>query len=178
MSRRKTWLALIAGAILVLAGGRMALRYLDWHWTEAARTDVAQLQTLATSACRCTREKGEAAEAACWQDYKAAIANYDVTSMATACAPISTELDCITTAAGEECIVTSYGSGICTSEEAQAAENAYYTALNAEGDFSTLDEAASARANDRANAAFDAILERIKRGETVTASAPSGGCAG
>jgi len=178
MSRRKTWLALIAGAILVLAGGRMALRYLDWHLSDAARTEVAQLQTLATSACRCTREKGEAGEAACWQEYKAAIADYDVSSVATMCAPISTELDCIATAAGEECIVTGYGSGICTEGEAQAVEAAYSAAWNAEGDIDTLDEAARRRANDRANAAFDAIVDRIKRGETVTASAPSGGCAG
>ena len=37
MTRRKTWLALIAVAILVLAAGRMGLRYLDWQASQDAR---------------------------------------------------------------------------------------------------------------------------------------------
>ena len=178
MNRRKKWLLLIAGAIVVLVGGRIGLRSLDWHLSEAARADIAQLQILATSACSCTREKGEASEATCWSEYRAAIADRNVSSVATACFPISTELDCIATHAGDECIVTSYGNGICTEEEAQAVEAAYSAAWNAEGDPVTLDEATRQRANLRANAALEAILDRIKRGETVIASGRSGGCAG
>lgn len=178
MSRRTKWLLLIAGAILALGAGRMALRYLDWQQSDAKRTEVAQLQTLATSACRCTREKGEANKANCWGEYRAAIADLNVSSVATACFPISTELDCITTDAGEECIVTGFGNGVCTQEEARAVEAAYSAAWNAEGDIDTLDEAARSRANERANAALAAILERIRRGEKVAAGGPSGGCAG
>ncbi len=34
---RKQWLALIAGALVLLLAGRMVLRYLDWHASEAQR---------------------------------------------------------------------------------------------------------------------------------------------
>jgi hypothetical protein len=175
---RTKWLALIAGAILVLAGGRMGLRYLDWHLSEAARTEVAQLQTLATSACRCTREQGKTAQTACWQEYNAAIADREVHKSDTMCFPVSTSMDCVSIYGYEECIVTSYGNDICTKEEAQAAEAAYSAAWNAEGDPDNLDEAARQCANLRANAALEAVLNRIKRGEAIVASVSSGGCAG
>ena len=178
VSRRNKWLLMIAGSIIVLAGGRMELRYLDWQLSEAARTEVADLQTLATSACRCTREKGKAAETACWQDYKTAIAGREVYETFTMCYPVSPSLDCMSIYGAEECIVTEYGQGICTKEEAQAVETAYSAAWNAEGDPDTLDEAVRQRANLRANAALEAILDRIKRGETVMASGRSEGCAG
>ncbi len=37
MSRRR-WLVLIAGVLVLLGGGRMVLRYLDWQASEAERT--------------------------------------------------------------------------------------------------------------------------------------------
>ncbi|MBU7581080.1 MAG: hypothetical protein KAF27_11560 [Porphyrobacter sp.] len=178
MTRRK-WLVLIAGVLALLIGGRMGLRYLDWQASQAqraAKVAVPRLQSLATAACICAREKGEAGEAGCWQQYKAAIADFDVSGVATACAPISTELDCITTAGGEECIVTSHGNGLCTAEEAAAADRAWTQALNAEGDISTLDEAARARADKRANAALRDVTERIRRGERITAASGPGSC--
>lgn len=170
---RKTWIALIAGVLVLLTGGRMVLRHLDWQASEAARVapagpDFAKLQALATGACRCTREKGDAASAACWQNYKAAIAGFQVNGMATACEPISTEFDCIVTDAGEKCIVTGYGDGICTPEEADAADIAWTQGLNAEGEFGTLDDAAPDRATKRADAAFRNVVERIGRGERVS----------
>lgn len=176
MTRRTKWLALVVLVLALLLGGRMALRYLDWHASEAARTDVARLQTLATAACRCTREKGEANEAACWREYKTAIADRNVNSGATMCAPISTELDCIATDAGEKCIVTGYGEGICTAEEADAADRAWTQALEAEGEFGTLDDKARARATKRADAAFRDIVERIRRGERIAPSSGPGSC--
>lgn len=196
MTRRTKWLALFAAALALLVGSRMVLRYLDNQASEASRVPAlatypddgidpampaskvgeARLQALATGACRCTRERGDASEEACWQDYKTAIEPFTINSVATACAPISTELDCIATDAGEKCIVTSYGNGICTAEEADAADRAYTQALNAEGEFSTLGEAAAARANERAGAAFRDVVERIRRGERLAASRSSGGC--
>lgn len=175
---RTRWLMLIAGVLVLLLGGRMVLRYLDWQMSDAARTEVAHLQTLATSACRCTREKGEAASEACWQEYKTAIAGRKVGESTTMCWPVSPSLDCISIYGSEECIVTEYGDGICTKEEAQAVEAAFSAALNAEGNFDTLDDAAKSRANERSNAALEAILKRIQRGERIAAGTSSGGCAG
>ncbi|MCM0000240.1 MAG: hypothetical protein NBV68_12715 [Erythrobacter sp.] len=176
MSRRR-WIAVIAGLLVLVLGGRMVLRYLDWEASEANRTAptrlaIADLQDLATSACRCTREKGDAASNACWQDYRDSIAGLQVSGMATACEPISTQLDCIVTDAGEKCIVTGYGNGICTSEEADAADMAWTQGLNAEGEFGTLDDAARDRATKRADAAFKDVIERIRRGERI---APASG---
>jgi hypothetical protein len=37
MSRRRRWLLVIAGALVLLTGARMGLRYLDWQASEAAR---------------------------------------------------------------------------------------------------------------------------------------------
>lgn len=196
MSRRTKWLALSALVLALLLGGRMVWRYIDYQASEASREAArasypddgidpampaskvieARLQDLATSACRCTRQRGEASEEACWQDYEASIEPFAVNSVATACAPISTELDCIATDAGEKCIVTGYGNGICTAKEADAADRAYTQALNAEGELSTLGEAAAARANERANTAFRDVVERITRGERVAVPPGLGGC--
>jgi len=174
---RKRWLMLIALVLALLLGGRMVLRYLDFRASEEARTEVAHLQTLATSACRCTREKGAAARTACWQAYRAAIADRDVTTTDTMClwAP---SVDCISTYSGDECIVTGYGEDICTKEEARAVEVAHSAALTAEGDFSDLDKTGQARANKRANAAVESVLQRVRAGEKVSAPPGSRGCAG
>lgn len=187
---------MIAGALALLIGGRMVLRYLDKQASEASRVPVlatypddgidpampaskageARLQALATGACRCSRERGGASKEACWQDYKAAIEPFTINGVANLCAPISTELDCIATDAGEKCIATSFSNGICTAEEADAADHAYTQALNAEGEFSTLGEAAAVRANERAGAAFRDVVERIRRGERLAAPLGPGGC--
>ncbi|WP_017665747.1 hypothetical protein [Porphyrobacter sp. AAP82] len=178
---RKAWLALIAGSAVLLLGGRMVLRYLDWQASDAARApafspDIARLQALATAACLCTREKGAAGEAACQREYKAAIAGYTINPVATACEPVSTSLDCIATGAGEACIVTGYGDGICTAEEAKAADSAWTQALEADGAYGTLDEPGRAAALKRADAAFDAIRARIRRGEAFAPASGPGSC--
>jgi hypothetical protein len=90
-----SWVLLVAGAIFVLGAGRMGLRYLDWQASEARRTQVAHLQTLATSACRCAREKGDANKAACWLDYKTAITHREVSKEETMCFPVSPSMDCM-----------------------------------------------------------------------------------
>ncbi|WP_073973182.1 hypothetical protein [Erythrobacter donghaensis] len=173
---RKRWIAAIAGLLVLVLGGRMVLRYFDWEASEAARPDLANLQTLATSACRCAREVGDGASNACWQEYKAAIAGFQVSGMATACEPISTELDCIVTDAGEKCIVTGYGNGICTPEEADAADIAWTQGLHAEGEFGTLSDAARERATKRADAAFKNVIERIRRGERLAPVSGASSC--
>lgn len=41
MSRRRRWLIMIAAVLVLLAGGRMVLRYLDWQASEAARAEMS-----------------------------------------------------------------------------------------------------------------------------------------
>ncbi len=105
------------------------------------------------------------------------MADKDVTQTTVMCLWAPSE-DCIPTYAGVECIVTEYGSDICTRDEARAIEAAYTAALNAEGEFLELDDASQTRANKRANAAAENILRRLKAGEKVSAPAVQGGCAG
>jgi len=179
--KRKASLALVAGTALLLAAGLTVARYPDWPVPDAARApasaaDIARLKTLATAACLCTREKGAAGKAACEREYKAAIAGLRVNSVVTACEPVSTALDCIATAAGEACIVTGYGEGLCTAEEADAADRAWTQALEAEGDYSALGEAGRATALKRADAAFDAITARIRQGEAFAPASGPGSC--
>jgi len=38
---RKGWLALIAAVLVLVLGGRMGLRYLDYQASEASRTAIA-----------------------------------------------------------------------------------------------------------------------------------------
>jgi hypothetical protein len=45
VTRRTKWLALIAIVLALLLGGRMALRYLDWHASEAARSQAASARS-------------------------------------------------------------------------------------------------------------------------------------
>ncbi len=174
-TRRLAWIAGVL--VLLLGGGWLGLRYFDFQATATARKEVAHLQTLATSACRCTREKGDAARKACWQAYRSATADKDVTAKNVMCAWAPSK-DCISTYAGEQCIVTDFGEGICTQEEARAVEAAYSAALTAEGKFSDLDDLGQVRANERANAAVQAILRRLRAGEKVSAPPGARGCAG
>ncbi len=37
---RKRWIALIAGVLILLVAGRMALRYIDWQASEATRQEA------------------------------------------------------------------------------------------------------------------------------------------
>ena len=145
---------------------------------KAASVDETALGTLAAASCKCARsgDGSEAAREECWQDYKKATATLETYSMASACAPISTELECVGTDEGEKCWVTSFGDDICTADEARAVESAYISAMEAEGDFDLLDEAGAQRANDRANAAYKDVIEKLKRGETLAVAPVSGGC--
>lgn len=201
MNRRALLLALTAAGLAAVLGGRMGLRYLDSQASEAVRTETAsrltaasdldkdRLQALANAACNCTRSKGDANEEACWQDYKAATAPFELNGVGTACAPVSTEMDCIATAAGETCIVTGYsvnagsgdasGSDLCTVEEARAVEQAYQQGwLGADGKEPDPQNSADWDAsNSRANAAVDQVLGQIAKGKRVAAASPvKGGC--
>lgn len=135
----------------------------------AASINEDALQRLATAACKCTRsgDGSSTHEDPCWQQYKKATSKFQVSSMATACAPVSTELECIATDEGEKCIVTGYyvngasdefeNPTVCTVEEAQAIEAAF---------------------NRRSFAGVDDMMRRILAGEAIVAGGPAGGCTG
>jgi hypothetical protein len=201
LNRRRLLLVLIAAGLAAIIGGQTVLRYLDWQTSEAVRTEVVsgltaasgldkdRLQVLATAACNCTRSKGDALEEACWQDYKAATAPFALNGVGTACAPVSTEMDCIATAAGETCIVTGYsvnagsgdasGSDLCTVEEARAVEQAYQQGwLGPDGkEPDPQDSADWDASNSRANAAVNQVLGQIAKGKRIAAASPvKGGC--
>ena len=137
--------------------------------------DEDAFEKLATASCKCTRsgDGSDEAREECWREYEAAKANLETYGMATACAPISTEIECVATDAGEKCWVISLGyDEVCTGDDARAVESAWssaYSKAEQRGD-----ESPDAAAND----AVDRVLARLRRGESVAAAPGSGGCAG
>lgn len=148
--------------------------------TPASMVYEKQLQKLAVSSCRCAGEAGESGEDACWADYKAAISKFKVSSMASACMPVSAEVDCIATDQGEVCISTGFGiPGICTSKEAAAIEEAWQTAFDSTiAEFGNSGDEVTAAAFDAGNAAIAGAADRIRNGETIALTGRGGGCSG
>lgn len=189
-------LGLIAGAVTLLVGACLGLRYLDWSATEKApatpsSADVARLQSLASAACSCTRTKGDAAKGACWKEFRAATLGPSISNEATACAPVSTETECFATKSGTVCVVTGYDANgvsdptldtrLCTAAEAQAVEQASHEAwLGPDGKDPDPDNTADWDAsNKRVSAAINDVVRRIMSGDTVVPEGPvSDGCTG
>jgi hypothetical protein len=99
-----------------------------------ARADRSGLQAKATAACECAVAKGKY----CWANYKAAIEPFlpsdgEAAGAATACAPVSTETDCLKDADGDFCVTTGYYVNgvdlperhLCQRTEAEALERAF-----------------------------------------------------
>jgi hypothetical protein len=99
-----------------------------------AHADRDDLQTKATAACECTVANGKD----CWSDYQAAIKPFQpkgekMVGAASACAPVSTEADCLEDATGEFCITTGYNVNavdlaerrLCKHAEAEALDRAF-----------------------------------------------------
>lgn len=195
MSREK-WLALIVGALVLLIGGLGVARLnsggqaFEEARKAAIRTETARLQTLASAACTCTRDKGEGAEGECWKAFKEAVPGSPTSSTATACAPVSTEIDCFATSAGEACVVTGYDANgvtdptlstrLCTAAEARAIEFAFEEGWRgSDGKAPEPDDKADWEAsNKRAIAAMNRAMRKIMKGEPVNAPSSSSGCAG
>ena len=110
--------------------------------TKRASVDDEALQLLANSSCECARKNPKANDS-CWTEYNSAIEGFVVSSAATACAPISTEMDCIATDQGDICVTTGYNVNaasrdisprtVCRPEQARAIENAFYDAPEGSG---------------------------------------------
>lgn len=150
-----------------------------------APPDVEQLRRLAEEACLCEQEGGQQD---CRHDYRAATASYQVESMASACFPISTESDLITSAGEEYFVTTGYNvvgnspssvsRRLCRKADAQAVEAAYYEALGPILDASEpIDEAAKKERYEAADRAIVRVLEDIHRGKKTTPISNSKGCA-
>ncbi len=108
----------------------------------------------------------------------------------TACAPISTTSECYEFANGVECITTEYNvvgasrdfaiNEVCTVEEARAVEQAFEDGwTGSDGQEPDPEDAAEwSAANDRANAALNAMLRSILDGGAVPPTQANDGCAG
>lgn len=143
--------------------------------TRLARADRDSLQAKATAACECDLVKGKN----CWSEYRAATKRFrskkdeDVFEAASACAPISTTIDCMKDGEGPFCVVTGYeATGVnlpqprlCRQEEAQAIEHAF----NAEF---------AKRSGNQANAdrAANEALAAVRAGKASKVSSASSGC--
>lgn len=132
----------------------------------SADVDLEGLEETAETACKCVRSGGD--DQGCWKDYetrKSAIETKiygpggmpeDHFAIATACAPVSTELECFDFSDGEHCIVTGYDANgaseadrgvlVCTRAEAKAIEEGW---------------------NQRSQEGIDRVMARIRRGEVI-----------
>jgi hypothetical protein len=142
-----------------------------------SNTEFARLEKLVALACECQMQGGDAAN--CYQKYDKAKAKYAPSGGATACAPISTEMDCFGEG-GRRCIVTGYNinaiqgeTGLCRPADAQAVEEAYLQAFDG---ISNDDQGEFSKADEAGRAAIIATLKQIRNGERVTVVKSRDGC--
>jgi hypothetical protein len=134
--------------------------------------DLAGLQRLADAACRCVRASPD--DRSCGEELAAATAPYGpAESMASACVPVSTVLECFNQKdpSGGFCVTTGYvsigGKVLCSAEEAKAVESVFAEKLTQTG-------GNHAAATSAATQAADALI----RGKTVAVPDVAGGCTG
>ena len=137
-------------------------------------SEVAALQAVADDACRC--ERASPGDKSCWEVFSARTAAYrDAVQVASACAPVSTEMTCfngdqpeanfcITT--GHHLVGTPYR--LCSAEEAAIVDATFTATLKRSGDDYEQAGAAASKA------AADLILGR----SVPMPVAGEGGCAG
>jgi hypothetical protein len=134
---------------------------------QISKAEYASLEKLAATACDCRMRGGD--RLSCDRDYQKAKIRFKPLEGATACAPISTGMDCY----GEEpgkCIVTQYSlSGenefVCTSDQADALEAAWSIAYEKSGNSITA-----------ANKAAQTVIKTIKQGKPLPAIPAKTGC--
>ncbi|QFT78378.1 hypothetical protein FIU90_12580 [Erythrobacter sp. THAF29] len=165
----------------------------------STQVDLVALQEAATESCMCERRGGSEEECnAAYASARQALlfkiygtSQFDeMAASATACAPVSTEIDCFEFTDGERCITTGFSVNgasndvenrrVCTVNEARAIERAYEDGwLGEDGvEPDPNDEEEWRVANERATGAVDDMLRRILAGEPTPPREPSGGCAG
>lgn len=140
-------------------------------------SELAIIQETAERACKCTRSNGAAGQDKCWKEYEWQVRNLQRTSEASACAPVSTRVDCFGPNGTAGCVVTGYHLTetdhhvtLCNPEEAKAVENAFMKSFRASGS-----EAASAEPA-RTNEAVGKVIDQIRSGTLTDVSASAEGC--
>ncbi|WP_447765024.1 hypothetical protein [Sphingopyxis panaciterrae] len=143
------------------------------------RADRGALQERATAACECAVAKGKD----CWNGYKTAIKPFlpegqdGQVGMASACAPVSTEVDCLEDAEGEFCVTTGYDVNgvqldnrqLCKQAEARAIDNAFSDVMKKAGPGGDWDQ-------KEAQTAAKKALAAVRAGKASKAPPSSGGC--
>ena len=134
--------------------------------------ELAALEQMAEAACRCERAAGK--PGACWTTYRERTTGLESVEMASACAPVSTEVACFMVNGKESCIVTARnGTQLCSASEGQAFEAAYNGAMKRSlrshpGDMD--------RASMAADLAAERVLAGIRKGIVPPADPSSQGC--
>lgn len=166
----------------------------------SSEADLDSLQEIALASCMCERNGGSEPECRnAYEDEKEKLLGriYGgrtpvdlLATSATACAPVSTEMDCFEFSDGEECISTSFhvnGASndfvvktVCSISEARAIEQAFEEGwLGPNGTEPNPEDAAEFRAaNKRANKAVDDMLRRILAGRPIPETSSLGRCVG
>ncbi|RJY08243.1 hypothetical protein [Aurantiacibacter aquimixticola] len=122
-------LLLAAGAVWAIDGGASRLFEAEAA-THAEQTmsapQFAKAEALASAACQC-RKTGGSDE--CYSEYDAFVEPFLIFGEATACAPVSTKLDCFATNDGTACVEMFFSVGadvvLCTPDEARSFQAVY-----------------------------------------------------
>jgi hypothetical protein len=137
-----------------------------------SQADLDSLELEAEKACRCERATGK--PGTCWSTYRKRTAGLNPVEMASACAPVSTEIACFMVNDKESCIVTGRnGTQLCSDAEARAFESAFNSAMQ-KSLRSHPDD--MERASKAANAAADSAMASIRKGIVPPADPSSQGC--
>lgn len=135
--------------------------------------EIAALQALSDDACRCKRASPD--DRTCWETFNTrTAAHQDSAPVATACAPVSTEMICFNEDQPDArfCITTGYNLvgtnyDLCSAEEARIVDATFTATLKRTGDD-----------YGRANAAARKAAGDLILGRPVPLPAVEGGCTG
>jgi hypothetical protein len=166
-----TFLAIAVALAVVLNAGP------DSHPRLAGPMTTASLQSLAQRSCQCEASgKGKG----CWTEFDALSEKANRGTIATACAPISTETSCELIGSDDfkDCFPIRYsvvfgGDVLCRSEDAKAAQEAYLSTFEREGGSKAKDPNP---AHHKAVAAMREAIAVIRAGKKLQQHASSEGC--
>ena len=166
-----TFLAIAVALTVVLNAGPESQPRLTGPMT------TALLQALAQRSCQCEASgKGKG----CWTEFDALSEKAHRGTMATACAPISTETSCEMIGSDDfkDCFPIRYtvvfgGDLLCRSEDAKAAEAAYSSTFEREGGLTAQDPNP---AHHKAVAAMRTAIAAIRAGKKLQQHSSSEGC--
>lgn len=136
-------------------------------------SEVAALQAVADDACRCNRASPD--DKSCWEAFNARTAAHgDAALLASACAPVSTEMTCFKEDHPEArfCIATGHhlvgtDHELCSAEEVRIVDTTFTATLRRTGDD-----------YEQAHAAADKVANDLILGRSVPLPEAEGGCAG